>query len=129
MRNVNTDKDNFISMLHSYNLKTNEWNIPKTNGIEPERRREINGVVNYETGKFYIFGGSNGTTKNPNTIRFNDMNIFDAVSLTWSKGSDTINAPLPRLDYTATLLSNGIIVFIGGREEINKSLRDVDMNH
>jgi hypothetical protein len=130
MVDVNTNNDSPKSVLYSYNLETNEWNIPKTNGIEPERRREINGVVNYETGKFYIFGG--GTDKYTGFTGagykiFNDMNIFDTASLTWSKGS-TINAPLPRLDYAATLLSNGIIVFIGGREEINKILRDVDIN-
>jgi len=125
-----TGKDNFISMLHSYNLETNQWDIPKTNGIQPERRREINGVINNETGKFYIFGGATDKlTGSQNTIIFNDMNIFDIVSLTWSKGS-TINAPLPLVDYTATLLSNGIIVFIGGREQysVTNLVRDVDIN-
>ncbi|POG79679.1 hypothetical protein GLOIN_2v1524946, partial [Rhizophagus irregularis DAOM 181602=DAOM 197198] len=43
------------------------------------------------------------------------MNIFDTISLTWSKGPIE-NAPLPRISYTATLLSNGIIVYIGGTE-------------
>src|SRR5438552_994914 len=102
----------------------------KTNGIQPERKREINGVVNNENGKFYFFGG--GTDKftgSQNVIVYNDMNIFDTVSLTWSK-SPIINAPLPRADYTATLLSNGIIVFIGGREKpgVNDPMRGVDMN-
>ena len=117
-------------MLHSYNLETNVWDIPKTNGIQPERKREINGVINNETGKFYIFGGATDKyTGSQNTIIFNDMNIFDTVSLTWSKGS-TINAPLPRVNYTATLLSNGMIVFIGGREDhgANTPWRDVDIN-
>jgi hypothetical protein len=125
---VNTNNDSPKSaVLYSYNLGTNEWNIPKTNGIEPVRRREINGVTNKETGKFYIFGGvTDKFTGSLVAERFNDMNIFDAASLAWSKGS-TINAPLPRVDYTATLLSNGIIVFIGGREEINSILSDVDM--
>ena len=124
MMDVNTSKDNFISMLHSYNLETNVWDIPKTNGVEPERSREINGVVNDETGKIYIFGGATDKLIGSQyTILYNDMNIFDTVSLTWSKGS-TINAPLPRVDYTATLLSNGIIVFIGGRGEHG----DVDMS-
>ncbi|PKB99101.1 hypothetical protein RhiirA5_430282 [Rhizophagus irregularis] len=30
--------------------------------------------------------------------------------------SSITNAPLPRVDYTATLLFNGVIDFIGGRE-------------
>ena len=130
MRDVNTNKDDFKSILHTFNLITNEWNIPKTNGIEPIRRRQMSGVFNNETGKFYIFGGATDKlTGSQNTIIFNDMNIFDIVSLTWSKSS-IINAPLPRVDYTATLLSNGIIVFIGGRERLvaNTPWPDVDMS-
>ena len=71
---------------------------------------EAYGVID-EAGKFYIFGGIDINF-------FKDMIIFDTVTSTWSKGS-TINAPLPRVDYTATLLSNGIIVFIGGREKLH----------
>ncbi|CAB4382461.1 unnamed protein product [Rhizophagus irregularis] len=125
--NVNTDLDDFKSILHSYNLETNEWTIPTTSGIAPGRRREISGVINNNTGKFYAFGGlSDQFTGTPNnTIALNDMNIFDINTLAWSKGS-TINAPLPRADYTATLLSNGIIVYIGGRE--TNAFRDVDIN-
>ncbi|GES94596.1 hypothetical protein GLOIN_2v1532917 [Rhizophagus clarus] len=44
------------------------------------------------------------------------------------KNSIITNAPLPRVEYTATLLSNGIIVFIGGRELYLNILRDVDIN-
>ena len=57
------------------------------------------------------------------------LDIFDTISLTWSKGS-TINAPSIHAEYTATLLSNGMIVFIGGREEPGPNLpwRDVAMN-
>ncbi|PKY57648.1 hypothetical protein RhiirA4_478845, partial [Rhizophagus irregularis] len=122
---VNTDLDSFKSVLYSYNLETNEWIIPTTNGIAPGRRREINGVINNKTGKFYVFGGLSDFTGAENTIALNDMNIFDTISLTWSKGA-SIYAPLPRTDYTATLLYNGIIVFVGGRETNN--FVDVDIN-
>ncbi|GBC34951.1 hypothetical protein GLOIN_2v1524939 [Rhizophagus irregularis DAOM 181602=DAOM 197198] len=125
--NVNTDLDDFKSILHSYNLETNEWTIPTTSGIVPGRRKDISGVINNNTGKFYAFGGvSDQYTGTPNnSIILNDMNIFDINTLAWSIGS-IINAPLPRVDYTATLLSNGIIVFIGGRE--THAVRVVDIN-
>jgi N-acetylneuraminic acid mutarotase len=124
--NVNTGLDDFKSILHSYNLETNEWTIPITSGIAPGRRREFSGVISNNTGKFYAFGGfSDQATGTPNVITLNDMNIFDINSLTWSKGS-TINAPLPRTDFTVTLLTNGIIVFIGGRE--TNAFLDVDIN-
>jgi N-acetylneuraminic acid mutarotase len=128
MVDVNTDLDSFKSVLYSYNLETNEWAIPITNGIEPKRKREISSVINNGTGKSYIFGGINDKViGSPNLVVFNDMNIFNTISSTWSKGS-VINAPLPRMDYTATLLSNGIIVFIGGRELYLNNIRDVDIN-
>ncbi|CAB4489299.1 hypothetical protein RhiirA1_529824 [Rhizophagus irregularis] len=126
VKDVNTDLDIFKSVLYSYNLETNEWTIPITNGIAPGRRRDMNGVINNKTGKFYVFGGAiDPETGSQSTIALNDMNIFDTISLTWSKGS-SIYAPLPRMDFTTTLLSNGIIVFIGGRETNN--LVDVDIN-
>jgi hypothetical protein len=57
------------------------------------------------------------------------MIIFDTTSLTWSRGP-TLNTLLPRVDFTATLLSNGMIVFIGGREYLVQidDYRDVDIN-
>ncbi|PKY40935.1 galactose oxidase [Rhizophagus irregularis] len=128
-RDVNTNVFNNIkSVLYSFNLETNEWTIPTTNGIAPENRRLINGVINNENGKFYVFGGSNDYFAGANYGRaLNDMNIFDTISLTWSKGTIE-NAPLPRISYTATLLSNGIIVYIGGTEiYLNKS-RSFDIN-
>ncbi|GBC09518.1 hypothetical protein RclHR1_08940003 [Rhizophagus clarus] len=124
MRDVNTDLNIFKPVLHSFNLETNEWSVPTTNGTAPSRRAEINGVINNETGKFYVFGGLD--VNGQNFVIFNDMNIFDTNTLTWSKGS-TIYAPLSRSDYTATLLSSGIIVFIGGLEKTN-ALNDVDIN-
>jgi hypothetical protein len=39
-----------------------------------------------------------------------------------------MNAPLPRVRYTATLLSSEIIVFIGRRELYLNNLRDVNIN-
>src|SRR5437763_1934796 len=51
MRDTITGADAFQSVLNSYNLETNVWDIPKTNGIQPERRREIKGVISNENGK------------------------------------------------------------------------------
>src|SRR5256885_2026676 len=100
MRDVNTNKDDFKSILHTFNLITNEWNIPKTNGIEPIRRRQMSGVFNNETGKFYIFGGSTSQlTGSQDVLYFNVTEIFDTITLTWSRGS-TLNAPFSRSDYT-----------------------------
>ena len=56
------------------------------------------------------------------------MVILNANDLTWSAGS-TLNAPLRRRDYTATLLPDGRIVYIGGREMTADNVtRVVDIN-
>ncbi|PKK75369.1 hypothetical protein RhiirC2_846071 [Rhizophagus irregularis] len=108
-------------VLNSYNLETREWTVPVTNGPIPTRRRAIKGVIDKETGKFYVFGGSDQKTGQNYYEFYNDMIVFDTISLTWSIGSTII----PRTDYTATLLSNGTIVFIGGKDN---NYNDVDIN-
>ncbi|UZO29754.1 uncharacterized protein OCT59_023214 [Rhizophagus irregularis] len=125
MWDVNTNAYNYNkSVLYSFNLENNEWTIPTTNGIAPEHRRTINGVINNENGKFYVFSGHIDYFTGANNSRaLNDMNIFDTISLTWSKGPIE-NAPLPRkvrgailenrYYHSAVLTSDERIVIFGG---------------
>ncbi|CAI2179884.1 1216_t:CDS:2 [Funneliformis geosporum] len=109
-------EDSFTSMIYTLNLNSGQWNIPVTSGIVPERRRDIQAVADH-MGNVYIFGGAaDRSVGSEDTKFFNDMVIFNADYLTWSNGP-IVNAPLKRHAYTATLLSSGIIVYIGGREQ------------
>ena len=86
-------------------------------------------AINDDSGKLYIFGG--GADKfvgSPTKRWFNDMVIFNTVESSWII-STSVNAPTKRLSYTATLLSNGIIAYIGGYEliDINNEIRNVDI--
>ncbi|PKY46808.1 galactose oxidase [Rhizophagus irregularis] len=124
MRDDTNSFDDGKSILYSFSLETNRWSTPQTNGLAPGRKRQMNGVISNKTRKFYVFGGFNDTN---NTV-LKDMNIFDIISSTWLKGS-TEGSPSSRMGYTATLLSNGIIVYIGGRESyLNEQQRDADIN-
>ncbi|CAI2170380.1 8658_t:CDS:2 [Funneliformis geosporum] len=78
--------DSFQSFVHTFNTQTLKWDIPKTNGQIPTRRRNIEAVKD-NFGKIYIFG-----------------------------------APIARNEYTATLLSNGVIVYIGGFNSNGKTM-------
>jgi hypothetical protein len=112
IQNIATnDIETVGSIIYSFNLSSLTWNIPTVKGIPPERRRQIRSVSD-NTGKVYIFGGSTSrVTGSMETKYFNDMNVFNTVELSWSISKSPITA---RVSYTATLLSNGAIVYIGG---------------
>ncbi|CAI2186457.1 1206_t:CDS:1 [Funneliformis geosporum] len=99
----------FKTIIHSYEIETHEWNnLP---GITLVGRRNMQAVSN-DSGKIYIFGGF---VNSPSGLQFtNELTIIDINSLSLSIGS-TMGAPLARMLYTATMLPNGIIVYIGGQ--------------
>ncbi|GBC04863.1 hypothetical protein RclHR1_05900010 [Rhizophagus clarus] len=125
---INSITINSDALLHTFNLETNKWDIPKTKGIVNMIRSHISGVINNETGKFYAFGGNDGIS----TVDVLDgIDILDVNSLTWS-GSSLIDVvpPIPVLvDYTATLLPNGFIIFIGGYALASNAFQYIDMNN
>ena len=40
-RDLVTSEDNFVSMVHSFNLNSLKWNVPTIKGMQPERRRQL----------------------------------------------------------------------------------------
>ncbi|CAI2165241.1 13565_t:CDS:2 [Funneliformis geosporum] len=124
MRN-NLNKDEFVSNVHSLNLKSLSWNVPNIEGTPPERRRSMKGVID-NTGKIYIFGGFTGPTLGSETIiRYNDMVILDTAELSWL--IIPASKPYAANSYTATLLSNGVIVYIGGTETREATATSIDI--
>ncbi|RIB23158.1 hypothetical protein C2G38_895673 [Gigaspora rosea] len=94
-----------------------QWTIPIINGFNNSfiNRNEINAVIDSK-GKTYIFCGTDTKTGGTSTSSgnwFYEMSIFDTTLMTWS----TLPLPtdvLPRVDYTATLLPTGLIIYLGG---------------
>ncbi len=105
----NTLADTPSPLLYVFNEQQNSWSTPTTTGIEPPRRNNIQAVID-ENGKMYLFGGSDLRTT------YNSMDILDTINLIWSKGND-IGAPSPRVFYSATLLADGNILYIGGQTD------------
>ncbi|KAF0416738.1 galactose oxidase [Gigaspora margarita] len=100
-----------------------QWTIPIIDGFNNSfiNRNEFDTVIDSK-GKSYIFGGTD--TKTGITIGndqlFYEMNLFDTASMTWS----TLTLPtdvLPRIDYTATLLPTGFIIYLGGETRLTPS--------
>src|SRR6266498_496639 len=129
MGDIFTDKDAFISNVYSFNLNSLTWNVPNFKGTPPKRRRNVNSVID-NTGKMYIFGGHiDENLGSPTIDYFNDMIILDTVELSLLI-STPANSPTIRHSYTATLLSNGVIVYIGGYEfnQVNKYVDIKEIN-
>ncbi|RIA96169.1 hypothetical protein C1645_733472 [Glomus cerebriforme] len=129
MKDPITNKDLFISNVHTFNANTLEWKIPNINGKAPERRRNMQGVFD-DTGKFYIFSGASDDYLGAGLPfkYFREILILDTTNSIWSYGS-TLNIPNKREGYSATILKNGIIVYIGGQEETEENIsQTVDIN-
>ncbi|CAB4393364.1 unnamed protein product [Rhizophagus irregularis] len=94
----------------------------------------LTGIIDYN-GKFYLWGGATS-----NITLINDMLVLDTINLNWDGGSlinkllisDTNytvwmswygpdhvpNVPTPRRDYSATLIPNNKIIYLGGIGDI-----------
>ncbi|CAG8636385.1 11098_t:CDS:2 [Ambispora gerdemannii] len=100
-------------------VKDNQPNTPYTytkviphGQPPPEPRSYVSSVVD-SFGRIYIWGGNAEDTYYSNTYYDNTMYIFDTNSSTWTYNMPSY-APDARDDYTATLLPNGKIIYIGG---------------
>ncbi|CAI2182949.1 16073_t:CDS:2 [Funneliformis geosporum] len=118
------------SIVIVYDTKSNTWSKPEIStltGDEPLRRKQTQAVID-SAGKMYIFGGSTGPeTNSPNSFFLNDMAILDTVNWSWSYGTQD-GAPEARNDFSATILSNGVIVYIGGSNSNNRYVPMTQLN-
>ncbi|CAG8590570.1 24020_t:CDS:2 [Gigaspora rosea] len=107
------------TLVYSFDTKIQKWSKSMISGIAPPRRMELQ--ISQDSSNIYMFGGLSGPlTGSQNTTWFNDMNILDIKSLSWLIVVPSgIDLPPPQADFTATILNNGMIVYIGGRQATN----------
>ncbi|RHZ53509.1 hypothetical protein Glove_441g6 [Diversispora epigaea] len=119
MRNKDTHYYDFSNLVYTYNYPTSTWSTPKIGGDIVPARQNMKGVID-NSGIIYIFGGYNVTNLENNTgYIYNDMNILNTVSNTWTTLSISGDLPTVCSEYTADILPSGIIVYIGGITEIS----------
>ncbi|RIB20769.1 hypothetical protein C2G38_2080055 [Gigaspora rosea] len=113
---ANTNSYLNTSSVYKFNSKTSQWTTPTINNFNSNftSRSEIQAVID-NNGKIFIFGGDNfvDPTTTPIFNYYKDMNILDITTMTWSTQTQS-QSVLPDFAYTATLLPNGLIVYIGG---------------
>jgi N-acetylneuraminic acid mutarotase len=117
MRNVNNKPTIYLiggfnaPLLSTLDLNTSKWSKPFFKE-EPLTRSGMKSVID-DTGKIYIYGGIHYSSTSYEIRYLDEMLILDTVDLSWSDGF-TMDSPKDRIDFTATFLPNGIIVYIGG---------------
>ncbi|KAF0426406.1 galactose oxidase [Gigaspora margarita] len=113
---ANTINYSYTSSVYMFNSKASQWTTPTINNFNSSfaTRNEIQAVID-NNGKIFVFGGINqGNGDNITTTAYNDMSILDITTMIWS--TQTQSQPvLVNVDYTATLLPSGLVVYIGGR--------------
>ncbi|RHZ53550.1 hypothetical protein Glove_441g37 [Diversispora epigaea] len=118
MLNKDLDYD-YSNLVYTYDYPTSTWSALELGGDTVPPRQDIRGVIN-NLGKIYIFGGYNSTNLTSRTGRlYDDMNVLNTVSSTWTTLSISGSLPNKCCHYTANILPNGNIVYIGGIEQIS----------
>ena len=98
-----------MALVYTFDTQSNSWSIPEISGIPPAGRTGVTLVVDYN-GLIYLFGGL--TSNDANGIYTNDMLILDSINFSWKQAS-SINAPSPRVQYSAVFLPNKNIIYMG----------------
>lgn len=134
--NNNSNSDDNSKLISEFNIDNQIWSFPSITGTPPERRKRFQ-FIDDGNGKLYIFGGfeeiisnnNNGSSSDRKSKGFNDIFIFDSITLNWSHGSN-INAPNARYGAATVLMNDGKILFIGGKvleNNVNNTWIDADM--
>ncbi|RIB20768.1 hypothetical protein C2G38_1161317 [Gigaspora rosea] len=116
----------YTSSLYKFDSKISQWTTPTINNFNSSfrTRNEMQAVIdNY--GKIFVFGGvSYGNDDNVTTTGYNDMSILDITTMIWSTQTQS-QSVLVNVDYTATLLPSGLIVYIGGRGSSTANIHNI----
>jgi hypothetical protein len=109
--------------LYQFNTSTEEWTIPVVSGVSPIRRRGMKIVFDNST-KIYIYGG---IQLNDSSQWFKNMYILNILDFGWQLVQMNNEPAYPRAYYTATMLPNGVILYIGGSKFENGVIYEIDM--
>ncbi|KAK5881261.1 hypothetical protein CesoFtcFv8_022081 [Champsocephalus esox] len=107
----------YVSNVQEYNLRSNTWVVPKTQGASPQGGYGHSSTFDSASGSVYVHGGYKAFPANKYGL-VDDLYRYDANTRTWfilrESGS-------PRYLHSAVLLS-GTLLFFGGNTHNDTSL-------
>ncbi|CAB5202921.1 uncharacterized protein OCT59_030105 [Rhizophagus irregularis] len=112
---INNEHDKTLPPVLTFNTSDYSWNNlfqPNITGDIPIGRNQMKPITD-RNGKIYLLAGFSFTTLQ-NVKRNGGMFIFDTINLSCVLDYDIFTSML-RVEYSATLLPNGKIVYMGGK--------------
>eukprot|EP01103_Thecamoeba_quadrilineata_P006373 TRINITY_DN1609_c0_g1_i1.p1 TRINITY_DN1609_c0_g1~~TRINITY_DN1609_c0_g1_i1.p1 ORF type:complete len:748 (-),score=106.55 TRINITY_DN1609_c0_g1_i1:1445-3688(-) len=104
-----THNSHYYNDIVVLDLDTLTWRTPQIkalNGVVPAQRAWHSTTT--LKAEMFLFGGNNSETE------FNDLHIFNTVTLTWYKPSVSGYLPSPRCCHSADLINSVALVIFGG---------------
>jgi hypothetical protein len=99
-----------MELVYTFDTQSNSWSIPKITGDNAIKMlgltSRMTGVI--DNGKMYLWGGLTTDKRFINVMLF-----LDTINLSFGKGSLIDGPPSGRYDYSAVLLPNNKIIYIG----------------
>ncbi|RIB14363.1 hypothetical protein C2G38_1661045 [Gigaspora rosea] len=111
-RDLSNNQD---SLIFSFDSVSQQWSLPKINGNEPNIRKQLSSTCDSK-GQMYLYAGLSDSNMGLPLKIYNDINILDTVNLIWTTSDKSVSDFTPEFNngFSATMLKDGIIVYIGG---------------
>ncbi len=103
---INSENDLKVPPVHSFNAQKNLWETPNISGTTPIGRNQMRVITDHNS-KIYLLSGKNSVK---------GMFILDTINFNCKIETNSL---ISRLSYGATLLPNGVIVYMGGSDDVN----------
>ncbi|ORX50498.1 galactose oxidase [Hesseltinella vesiculosa] len=97
-----------------YDTQLSAWSIPAIQGDTAVKRRQHSATADYQ-GRIWLWGGvGDPSTGSTVTAYYSMWTVLEINSWTYSTPAVSNNLPVPRIDHTATMISNEKILIMGG---------------
>ncbi|CAG8491682.1 90_t:CDS:2 [Dentiscutata heterogama] len=124
------------SLVYTFNSIESKWSVLNASGLTTFDSNTTNVYNDMQAvmrhNLVFLFSGTNTlkpSESNLSTVStlVTTLNVLNTRTMTWLSFNFS-NAPTPREGYTATLLKNGYIVYIGGTEKPIGAFKETNVN-